>query len=139
MKQTNQYKLNLIEKDDTFSPDPLNDNTAKLEAALNAASAASAAQDAALEQRIIVLEGHKIAVGTYTGNGADSQVIQTIRVGFSPRVVWIQNATSASCFFTTNVSNSTNITFLADGFTVRSSGMQSPNTNNGRYSFCAIL
>lgn len=47
MQQTNRYKLNLIDKADTFSPDPLNENTEKLEAQLAAEAQARAAADSA--------------------------------------------------------------------------------------------
>ena len=47
MQQTNNYSLNLIEMSDTFSPEPLNDNARRLEAALDAARAEAAAGDAA--------------------------------------------------------------------------------------------
>jgi len=40
MQQTKTYKLNLIETSDTFSPDPLNENTEKLEAEVSAEAAA---------------------------------------------------------------------------------------------------
>lgn len=40
MQQTKTYKLNKPGKDDTFSPDPLNENADKLETALNDLSAA---------------------------------------------------------------------------------------------------
>ena len=81
MQQTETYKLNLIETSDTFSPDPLNENTQKLEAALSALGGGSTA----LDSRITVLEGHKIAIGTYKGSGT---VSQTIQVGFTPLVVF---------------------------------------------------
>ena len=42
MQQTTTYKLNLIETDDVFSPEPLNQNTQKVEAALSDAAAALA-------------------------------------------------------------------------------------------------
>ena len=50
MQQTNQYKLNLIEKTDTFSPDPLNENTEKVEAQLAAETLARTAADTAETQ-----------------------------------------------------------------------------------------
>ena len=47
MQQTTTYKLNLIETDDVFSPEPLNQNTQKVEAALSDAAAALAAESRA--------------------------------------------------------------------------------------------
>ena len=43
MTQTTKYKLNLIEPKDTFSPDPLNDNMTRVDAALDAIRAEAAA------------------------------------------------------------------------------------------------
>lgn len=93
MQQTAKYKLNLIEKSDTFSPDPLNQNTQKVENALSAATAhadagdkAEAAARAALAQRVTALEAHKMVVGTYTGNGSTTDG-QTINLGFTPAAV----------------------------------------------------
>jgi len=94
MQQTNKYKLNLIEKDDAFSPDPLNENARKVEAALDAkASAAGAkaakaaleAADAALDRRVTAIEAHHIYVGSYVGTGAE----QFVDLGFTPAAVLI--------------------------------------------------
>ena len=101
MQQTTKYKLNLIEKSDTFSPDPLNQNTQKVENALSAATAhtdagdraeasARASADAALAQRVTALEAHHIYVGTYTGNGSTTDG-QTINLGFTPAAVLLCN------------------------------------------------
>lgn len=84
MQQTEKYKLNLIETSDTFSPNPLNENAQKLEAALDIK--ANAADHAALEQRVQALELHHFAAGTYTGDGNASQFIA---LGFTPEVVMI--------------------------------------------------
>lgn len=115
MKQTNYYKLNLIETSDRFSPDPLNENTRLLEQALNTVSAGTdaeararaaadtteaqaraaavnseaqtrAAADSALSSRVAALELHKIAVGSYTGSGTASR---TIKLSFTPSVVFL--------------------------------------------------
>ena len=51
MRQTETYKLNLIETSDTFSPQPINENVQTIEAALSAVAA----------------EGVKLAAGSYTG------------------------------------------------------------------------
>lgn len=47
MQQTTTYKLNLIETDDVFSPEPLNQNTQKVEAVLADAAQALADETAA--------------------------------------------------------------------------------------------
>ena len=143
MQQTPTYKLNLIETSDLFSPNPLNENAQKLEAAL--AAKADAAQSAAahtalsdsiaaegsarksadttlqnninavntaltnslaaansaitaetaarksadtaldkragaLESRATALEAHRIAIGSYTGDGK----AKTLNLGFTP-------------------------------------------------------
>lgn len=93
MQQTNKYKLNLIERDDVFSPAALNENAQKVEGALEAVTAhadagdrAEAAARAVLAQRVTALEAHKMVVGSYTGNG-DSSNGQTINLGFTPAAV----------------------------------------------------
>ena len=96
MQQTNKYKLNLIEKDDTFSPDPLNDNMEKVEGALKAETgarqAADAAEaqaradaDAALDTRLQTIEAHKIVFGS-AGNGST-----TANLGFTPLLLYVTN------------------------------------------------
>ena len=100
MQQTNKYKLNLIEKDDTFSPDPLNDNMEKVEGALKAETgarqAADAAEaqtradaDAALDRRIQTIEAHKIVFGS-AGNGST-----TANLGFTPLLLYVTGMNGA--------------------------------------------
>lgn len=91
MQQTEKYKLNLIETSDTFSPHPLNENAQKLETQLSAETAARTAGEAALDQRVTTLEGHKISAGTYRGNApSGNNVWQSIPLGFTPIFVYIQ-------------------------------------------------
>ena len=96
MQQTNKYKLNLIEKDDTFSPDPLNDNMEKVEGALKAETgarqAADAAEaqaradaDAALDRRIQTIEAHKIVFGSANNTST------TANLGFTPLLLYVTN------------------------------------------------
>ena len=47
MQQTTTYKLNLIEADDVFSPEPLSENARKVDAALSSTASALAAETAA--------------------------------------------------------------------------------------------
>ena len=82
MQQTNKYKLNLIEKDDTFSPDPLNDNMEKVERALEA-------EAAALDQRLQAIEAHKIVFGS-AGNGST-----TANLGFTPLLLYVTGMNGA--------------------------------------------
>ena len=86
MQQTEKYQFNLIEGSDPFSPEPLNANMEKTEAALTAQAADTAAQFAALP---------KIHFQTYTG---DAQPSHTHAFPFKPKlVVFIPAfATSAS-------------------------------------------
>ena len=95
--QTEAYQLNIIEKDDTFSTDPLNDNVWRLEQALDkvrqdadagdaAEAAARQAADAALGQRVTALEAHKCYLGSYVGDGSLSRDID---LGFAPKAVLI--------------------------------------------------
>ena len=79
MQHTNKYTLNLIEKDDTFSPDPLNDNMEKVERALEA-------EAAALDQRLQAIEAHHVAVGTYT---PQEDKVTNVDIGFSPSMILI--------------------------------------------------
>lgn len=94
MQQTDKYKLNLIENSDTFSPDPLNDNMEKVEAAFQAASDARAAEsaarkdaDTALSKRVTALELRKLICGSYTGNGKLED--RMIQLPFTPIAVLI--------------------------------------------------
>lgn len=79
MQQTETYKLNLVEGEDTFSPLPLNENAEKLEGALGGLDAA----DAALDARVTVLEAKKIVFGHYAGTNQ----VKTITLGFTPLAV----------------------------------------------------
>lgn len=86
MQHTDKYKLNLIEISDAFSPDALNENTRKVEDVLAAQAAAEAAAretaDGALDQRLTVLEGRRLVVGAYTGNGDKNGM--HVELGFTP-------------------------------------------------------
>lgn len=84
MQQTEKYKLNLIEPDDPFLPDGLNKSTQKIENALSGEAAARAAGDAALDQRVTVLEGRKITWGMYDGNNVEGRIIP---LPFTPKFV----------------------------------------------------
>jgi len=85
MQQTEKYKLDLIEKTDNFSPDPLNANAKKVDAALATVIADAQAVNAELEGRVTVLEARKIVFGSYAGTG--NQTTQAIALGFKPKIV----------------------------------------------------
>ena len=94
MQQTQTYKLNLIETSDTFSPAPLNENMEKVEAGISAEAAARQSGDAALAQRVTMLELHKIAVGTYKGTGSEV----TVNLGFAPELLMVQPGINVPTF-----------------------------------------
>lgn len=75
MQQTNNYQFNLIESGDTFSPDPLNQNMEKVEAAFAAVTTAMGSG------------GHtcRVAHGTYIGDGEGAK---TLTFDFYPLVVF---------------------------------------------------
>ena len=92
MQHTKKYRFDLIEKEDVFSPDALNENMEKVEGALKAETAARSAADAAeararadadaaLAQRVSVLELHKCVVGYHAGTGF-------VDLGFTPIAVF---------------------------------------------------
>lgn len=97
MKSTDKYQLNLIEPNDDFLPDPLNENTQKLETVL------SQFQDntqAALTSLITGLGsgGHtcRVAHGTYTGEG---KVLKNLNFGFTPLCVFIGLPAASTAFY----------------------------------------
>ena len=131
MQQTNKYKLNLIEKDDTFSPDPLNDNMEKVEGALEGvtvhADAGDAAEaqaradaDADLDQRIQVFEAHHVAVGTYT---PQKNTVTNVDIGFSPSLILIHAlGTTDTCGVLMAGYNHPNGKITSNGFQVDAAG-----------------
>lgn len=86
MQHTETYNLNLIETSDTFSPDPLNQNAQALEDALSDETDAREADVAALDARVLSLEGKHIKCGMYTIN--QNTVPLTIHLGFTPKAVF---------------------------------------------------
>ena len=105
MQQTEKYKLNLIEKDDVFSPDALNENMEKVEAAITAG-------DAALDQRVIALEAHKIVVGYVVSQKRECQL------GFTPKAVLVTVGPTRA-FLTVLGGNDANarVSIIEGGFT----------------------
>lgn len=132
MQQTQKYDLNLIELDDPFSPEPINQNTQKLVAKLSALDGA----DAALGERVTVLEGHKLAVGTYTGNGATAA--RTIHLGFKPSALLLQSRNSTVCMVTPSLSYGSNdLVITEDGFSVKNDNFRA-NSANLVYIYLAV-
>lgn len=85
MQQTDKYKLNKPGIDDPLSPAPLNENMDKVDAAL--AAKTDAAETAALDARVQLLELRRFVIGTYVGNGEKLGDAQTIYLDFTPRLV----------------------------------------------------
>ena len=86
MQHTDKYKLDLIEKEDAFSPDALNENTQKVEAALIAHEGAVKEVTDGLDQRVTVLEAKKFAVGTYK---VEMNETLKVEVGFTPIALYV--------------------------------------------------
>ena len=135
MQQTDTYQLNLIETSDNFSPEPLNQNTQKLEQALSAETAQRTAADAALDSRVTALELHKIAYGTYTGN----RINRTFQVGFTPQAVLIICERNSLCglAYTGQPSTAPAISIITGGFSVASSA--SVNSTSLEYQYMAFM
>lgn len=73
MKQTENFKLNLIDRDDTFSPDPLNENMEKLDAALGSGGTTA-----------------RVYYGSYTGDGTFGKANPTsVTVPFEPKIMFM--------------------------------------------------
>jgi hypothetical protein len=101
MKQTNQYKLNLIESGDTFSPTPLNENAEKMESALKAQNDALGALQTKHAQDISTLSSGalKIATGSYQGTGTSgSGGMNTLTFSFVPKLVIVMGGNTFSIF-----------------------------------------
>ena len=139
MQQTKTYKLNLMETSDTFSPDPLNQNTQMIEKVMSAETAQRAEADAALDSRVTTLEAHKVAVGIYTGNGVASG--QEINLGFYPRAVFVQRDDTGAILVTrAHPYYSTVIVLTENGFraAIDLIGNRGMNGSGGTYLYCAI-
>lgn len=122
MQQTDNYKLNLIETSDTFSPNPLNDNMEKVEAAMDG-----------LDQRIAAIEIHQLKVGTYS---AQDNLI--VNVGFRPKFVIIHATNNTSFSGLLAPTEFSQPGFITDtGFQLRYSG-DNIAINRTNYSYIYI-
>ena len=96
MQQTETYKLDLIEKNDPFSPDPLNENARRLEQAISAEAAAQdqarAADIAALDQRLQVFEAHRLVIGS-------AKEGEKVYLDFTPKVLYVAGFNGAHQLF----------------------------------------
>jgi len=85
MQHTNKYQFNLIESEDTFSANPLNENMEKVEAALETQAAAIGTGG----------QTCRIAYGSYVGDGTGPK---TLTFDFTPYMLTLygrENSTSA--------------------------------------------
>ncbi len=106
MQQTNQYKLNLIESGDTFSAQPINENTEKLEGAL-------LAQVQAIEDA--KASGLQVVTGSYTGTGTyGSKNKNTLTFPFDPLVLILAQADSGHCAGVWLQGTSSGISYISD-------------------------
>jgi hypothetical protein len=79
MQQTNQYKLNLIENGDQFSPAPLNENAQKVEAVL-----------AGIQQQVALAGNCKKMIGSYIGTGGyGNESANTLTFSEAPQLVFV--------------------------------------------------
>ena len=127
MQQTEKRGFNIIETSDAFSPDALNDNTRKLEAALDA-------HEEAVAVRLAGLEKFHFAYGNYVGSGSGNPGV-TVTRGFVPSIVMVQS----SSYGTYLLDAATGwVRFTEDGFRVALNGEGSINNKGRTYFFCAL-
>ncbi len=86
MQQTEKRGFSIIETSDAFSPQALNDNTRKIEAALDAHEAAVKEVTDDLDARLAVFEAKHFAYGSYVGDNSERK---EIHLGFPPKFVII--------------------------------------------------
>lgn len=108
MQHTEKYRFDLIEKEDVFSPDALNDNMEKVEEAITDAIAHADAADAALDQRVQMLELHKFVVGF-------SSTVGFVDLGRTPLAVIASNP-NAHAFVTQGHGINGNLYIQEGGF-----------------------
>lgn len=80
MQHTEKYNFSIIDADDPFSPDALNDNARTLETQLARVDGEIARVDGTLAAAV------KFTCGTYDGNGG---VNRKIPLSFTPKVVFV--------------------------------------------------
>lgn len=122
MRQTEEYKLNLLDGEDKLSPKPLNENMEKVEAALAALSSSYVAE---VSKRLMM------ARGSYVGTGTGAVSIET--PGFTPvaMAVWVRDPAArysvnveyphkdpnpASFWGGENIKGTTTASYSADGY-----------------------
>ena len=141
MQHTDKYKLNLIEKDDVFSPDALNDNARSTESTTYLGEIAAKAEIAArqaLEGRVTALEAHHTAVGIYRGDTTPGdETWRAISLDFTPEVVILQLVTSGSCAMVVQNCGLNALEIIENGFQVRNV-FNGANYNNQTYQYIFV-
>ena len=138
MQQTTSRKFSIIESSDPFLPEALNDNTRKIEAALDAHEAQTQAAADALDQRVAVLEGHKMACGMYTGDGVEGRIIP---LPFTPKAVIVHDYSyNKFAFMAVEGQDSIYAALKPDGFQVvaLTNTRDSSNRQGTKYLYAAF-
>lgn len=119
MQHTEKRNFNIIETSDAFSPEALNENTRKIEAALDGVEAYADSGDTALGERISGLaqalgsggSTARLAYGSYVGTGTGGQDAPMVfHFGFVPLVMWVDNMMLSRQHRTDTVSTGTIVT-----------------------------
>lgn len=137
MQQTTSREFSIIESSDPFLPEALNDNTRKIEAALDAHETQTKAVTDALDARITTLEGHKMAWGLYTGDGQASRLIP---LPFTPTVVVAHNLGTKTTIVGIEGQTSGPVATAENGLLVRYSvhDTNGPNVTSYYYLYVAF-
>ena len=136
MQQTEKRGLNIIEPSDPFLPDALNDNTRKIEAALDAHEAAVKELTDDLDTRVKVFEAVKFAYGIFPFH---SSTEETVELGFTPKILFVEHARSSptvSRLITCEDEGSSQLRIVEGGFVLSTSN--GINYYPGNYNFVAI-
>lgn len=136
MQQTTSREFSIIESSDPFLPEALNDNTRKIEAALDAHETQTKAVTDALAARITTMEGHKMVMGTYTGDGVNNRVIP---LPFTPTLVITHSLSYHSTLVATpDCDSNCYVQVVEGGFKLRyMKGMIDEPNAGGKYVYIA--
>ena len=117
MQQTEKHGFNLIEKEDAFSPEPLNENTKKMEEVFGTCTA---------------------YMGTYVGDGTSSRAVE---LGFAPKLLFLAGGRPSitmrgwSIFFLYNKYYSDSVSLTDTGFHLSS---DTHNAKDSTYRYVAF-
>ena len=137
MQQTEKRGFNIIETSDPFSPDALNDNTRKLEAALDAHEEAVDGRLAAVVSRVVELEKLRFTYGAYDGDGIEGSVRQ---IGFTPAALFLWAHTPKRLLMLINGMEYLpgHAEIVPGGFKLTGIDANSHNARNYHYSYAAF-